>query len=54
MTDFYLTRSGRVFYESTIPAIVKGLERLNANLERIAAALEKRTAHLKEEPDETR
>ncbi|MCL4193291.1 MAG: hypothetical protein KJZ87_16265 [Thermoguttaceae bacterium] len=40
MTEFYQTRMGHAFYEHTMPTIAKELERLNAVLERIAAALE--------------
>ncbi len=33
---FNLTGMGRRFYEATMPALVEALERLNANLERLA------------------
>jgi hypothetical protein len=38
MTDvpFYLTRMGARFYEHTLPELVRQLERLNQNLERLA------------------
>ncbi len=34
-TPFYNTRMGHRFYESTMPALVKQLERLNELLERL-------------------
>ena len=34
-TPFYNTRMGHRFYESTMPALVKQLERLNDLLERL-------------------
>lgn len=33
---FHLTRMGMRFYESTVPALVRELQRLNENLERLA------------------
>jgi hypothetical protein len=44
VTEFYQTRMGYTFYEHTIPTIARELERLNAVLERIAAAMEKQNA----------
>jgi len=44
MTEFYQTRMGHTFYEHTMPTIARELERLNAVLEHIAAALEKQNA----------
>ena len=44
MTEFYQTRMGHTFYEHTMPTIARELERLNAVLERIAAAMEKQNA----------
>jgi len=35
MTEFYETRAGMRFYESTVPALVRELQRLNENLERL-------------------
>jgi hypothetical protein len=35
VTEFYETRMGRRFYEHTVPELVRQLDRLNANLERI-------------------
>ena len=34
-TPFYKTRMGHRFYEHTMPALVKQLERLNDNLDRL-------------------
>jgi len=34
-TPFYKTRMGQVFYERTMPELVKQLERLNDLLERL-------------------
>ena len=34
-TPFFKTRMGQRFYESTMPALVKQLERLNELLERL-------------------
>ena len=42
MIEFYQTGMGHTFYEHTMPAIARGLERLNAVLERIATAMEKK------------
>ena len=41
MTEFFETRAGRTFYEHTVPELVRQLERLNANLERITNDMEK-------------
>ena len=35
---FHQTRMGRIFYESTMPGLVRELTRLNANLERLLGA----------------
>jgi hypothetical protein len=40
MDVFYRTRMGQQFFLTTMPKLTEELERLNANLERIAAALE--------------
>ena len=40
MTDFYATRMGMNFYESTLPRLVDELTKLNGLLERVAMALE--------------
>jgi hypothetical protein len=39
MTDFHETRMGRTYYEITLPALVKQLERLNNALEQLAERL---------------
>jgi hypothetical protein len=39
---FYNTIMGRRFYERDVPALVEQLRALNANLDRIAKALERR------------
>ena len=51
MPEFFLTAMGRTFYDHTMPTIAKELSRLNAVLERIAAALETKTADHKETTD---
>jgi hypothetical protein len=38
---FHLTRMGHRFFEATVPALVTELQRLNENLERLVAAIEK-------------
>ncbi len=40
-TPFYRTRMGQTFYERTMPELVKQLQRLNENLERLADQCEK-------------
>lgn len=39
MTDFYETRAGRQFYESTMPRIADEMTRLNDNLEMLILLL---------------
>ncbi len=39
MDEFYKTRMGQRFYESTMPKIAQELERLNRNLEALVAVL---------------
>ena len=39
--SFFQTLMGRAFYERDVPALVRELQRLNANLERLTAAVEK-------------
>ena len=34
--QFYQTRAGRTYYEHTLPELIRQLERLNSNLERLA------------------
>ena len=36
-SDFFRTRMGHTFYESTMPSLVRELARLNDNLERLVA-----------------
>ena len=38
MPEFFQTRMGKTFYDHTMPTIARELARLNAALERIAAA----------------
>lgn len=40
MIDFYQTRMGQTFFDHTMPTIARELGKLNAQLERIAIALE--------------
>ena len=42
--DFFRTRMGHTFYESTMPSLVRELARLNQNLERLVALAEKQEA----------
>lgn len=35
MSDFYLTRMGHTYYQHTLPELVRQLDRLNGNLERL-------------------
>ena len=48
MSEFFRTQMGHRFYESTMPSLVRELARLNANLERLLAVVERET----EKPDE--
>ncbi len=41
-SDFFRTRMGHTFFESTMPSLVRELGRLNDNLERLVAVVEKR------------
>lgn len=43
-SDFFRTRMGHTFYESTMPSLVRELGRLNDNLERLVAIVEKPAA----------
>ena len=43
-SDFFRTRMGQMFYEATMPSLVRELARLNQNLERLVALAEKREA----------
>jgi len=42
--EFFRTRMGHTFYESTMPSLVRELGRLNDNLERLVALVEKPAA----------
>jgi len=41
MDEFYKTRAGRQFIDATMPKIAEELEKLNRNLETLAALLER-------------
>ena len=43
MSEFFRTQMGHRFYESTMPSLVRELARLNANLERLLAVVERET-----------
>jgi hypothetical protein len=43
-SDFFRTRMGQTFYEATMPSLVRELARLNQNLERLVALVEKPAA----------
>ena len=54
MPEFFQTAMGRTFYDHTMPTIARELARLNAALERIAAALENQNTETTEKDnDET-
>ena len=48
MSEFFRTQMGHRFYESTMPSLVRELARLNTNLERLLAVVERDA----EQPDE--
>ena len=52
MNDFYRTQMGHRFFESTLPALVRELARLNDNIEKLAAVLgrEPRSAEPAQQP----
>jgi hypothetical protein len=50
MSEFFRTQMGHRFYESTMPSLVRELARLNANLERLLAVVEREPEP--ENPDE--
>ena len=52
MTEFYETRMGRTFYEHTVPMLIRQLERLNENLERLTRNPRERDDHDNEEEAE--
>ena len=41
MSDFFRTQMGHRFYESTMPSLVRELARLNENLEKLLAVVER-------------
>ena len=43
MSEFFRTQMGHRFYESTMPSLVRELARLNANLERLLAVVDRET-----------
>jgi hypothetical protein len=49
--EFYETRSGRQFYEATVPELVRQVARLADAMERVAAALEVRESSESEPED---
>lgn len=54
MSEFFRTQMGHRFYESTVPSLVRELGRLNQNLERILAVLERGSAsHADGDPEPT-
>ena len=52
MPEFFQTAMGRTFYDHTLPTIARELARLNAALERIAAALENQNTQTTETNDD--
>ena len=44
MSEFFRTQMGHRFYESTMPSIARELARLNDNLERLLAVVEREAA----------
>ena len=52
MTNFHATRMGQRFYEHTVPELVRQLDRLNTNLERITATRGEPDGHEDEDRDD--
>ncbi len=52
MDEFFKTRMGQRFYESTLPKIAEELERLNRNLEALVEALTAKETGTEAEPPE--
>ena len=50
MDEFFKTRMGQRYYESTMPKIAEELERLNRNLESLVEALAGRQVADRQEP----
>lgn len=42
MSEFFLTKMGRIYYEGTLPALVNQLSRLNRNIEKYLDTLDKK------------
>lgn len=51
MIQFHETAQGRRYYESTLPALVRELARLNEELARLAELLERRRDDVRAEAD---
>lgn len=51
---FYRTQMGHRFYEATAPSIARELARLNDNLERLLAAVERDTKGDEEPPTDAK
>ena len=51
--DFFRTRMGHTFYESTMPSLVRELARLNDNLERIVKLAERPASDAPRAPEDT-
>jgi hypothetical protein len=47
---FHTTRMGQRFYEATLPALVREVELLNENLERLVEAVREKRENEPEEP----
>ena len=51
MSDFFRTQMGQRFYESTMPSLVRELAKLNENVARLVAALERDNAPKQDQPE---
>jgi len=51
---FHSTRMGQIFFEVTVPSLVREIARLNANLERLAARQEREDRKAPAAPSEPR
>jgi hypothetical protein len=49
--EFFQTSMGRTFFEATVPAIVRQLERLNENLERLVEVVGEKQGAEQDEPE---
>lgn len=54
MTDFFRTPMGQRFYEATMPSLVRELARLNQNIERLLAVVEKGTQPAPPAPEDAK